>query len=138
MKEDFSILIADRNRNIRKFLQRELTAEGYRVQLVSDGREIIKTISVKPPNLLILDLDMPYVEGVRILEHIRKRNLCIPVVIHSFPAAYADHPTIQNQTVFVEKDGNNNNINNLKAAIAKALREHYPHRFTPAQRPESA
>ena len=42
MNMDFTILIADRNRNVRNLLQREMTSEGYQVLLAENAREVIK------------------------------------------------------------------------------------------------
>ena len=42
MKKDITILIADRNPHVRKFLQREMTTAGYRVQLADTAREVLK------------------------------------------------------------------------------------------------
>ena len=57
MKEIFKVLIADRNRNIREFLQRELRTEGYKVLLACDARQVAKIMEIEAPDLLILDLD---------------------------------------------------------------------------------
>jgi len=132
VREKFTILIADRNRNIREFLQRELSAEGHRVRLASDGREVLKMIEVEFPDLLILDLDMPYVDGLEILGQLQQGKQLIPVVVHTLLTEYANHPAIQNTAAFMEKKGNN--INGLKAMIAEVLRKNYPHRFIAAQR----
>ena len=81
----FTILIADRNPHIREFLRRELISAGYRVQLAKDGREVLRmTDADEPPELLILDLDMPYVNGLTILEELQNRKSPLPVVIHTF------------------------------------------------------
>jgi CheY-like chemotaxis protein len=56
-------LIADRNRHVRDFLRRELTAEGYQVEMAADGREVLSRIEgADPPHLLILDLEIPYLD----------------------------------------------------------------------------
>ena len=66
MKENFTLLIADRNRNIREFLQRELITDGYRVLLACDGRQVLKIIDNEAPDLLIIDLDIPYADEIRV------------------------------------------------------------------------
>lgn len=127
MRTEFTILIADRNRNIREFLQRELIAEGHRVILACDGRQVLKIISIESPDLLILDLDIPYVDELRIFDQLQNEKLIIPVVFHTLLTGYANHPAIQKAAAFVEKDGNN--INSLKEMVNEVLRKHYPHRF---------
>ena len=57
MAEPPKILIADRNRHVRDFLRRELHAEGYRIEVARDGREVLNHLQGhEPPDLLILDL----------------------------------------------------------------------------------
>ena len=126
MPADLTILIADRNRHVRNFLRRELLSEGYRVELATDGREILRKMNVDdPPDLLILDLEIPYVGGLTILERLKHRYPHLPVIIHTFPTEDADHPIVQTAAAFVEKVGN---TDRLKRIIQQVLREYYPHR----------
>ena len=80
------ILIADRNRHVREFLQRELEAEGYQVEAARDGREVLARFNGQnPPDLLILDLELPYAVELKVLERLHEQRPSLPVVIHSFP-----------------------------------------------------
>ena len=67
MRGRFTILIADRSHNIREFLKRELEAEGYLIKLANNGPEVLRMMVAEPPDLLILDLDMTYLDGLEIL-----------------------------------------------------------------------
>lgn len=128
MSESFTILIADRNRHIREFLQRELSGEGYRTQLSNDGREVLKLLTTDPPDLLILDLEMPYVNGVSILEHLQSGHKVIPVIVHAFSSAEVLDSHTRYPVAFVEKDGKN--IEGLKTVVIQVLERHYPYRFS--------
>lgn len=127
MKENFTLLIADRNRNIREFLQRELITDGYRVFLACDGRQVLKIIENEAPDLLIIDLDIPYADELRVFERLQNGNQLIPLLVHTLPPGDTTSSFIQRAAGFVEKDGNN--ITNLKDTITQVLRKHYPHRF---------
>lgn len=128
MKENFTLLIADRNRNIREFLQRELITDGYRVLLACDGRQVLKIIDNEAPDLLIIDLDIPYADEIRVFERLQDPNHFIPpVLVHTLPPGDTTNSFIQRAAGFVEKDGNN--ITNLKDTITQILRKNYPHRF---------
>jgi len=127
MKENFTLLIADRNRNIREFLQRELITDGYRVFLACDGRQVLKIIENEVPDLLIIDLDIPYADELRVFERLQNGNQLIPLLVHTLPPGDTTSSFIQRAAGFVEKDGNN--ITNLKDTITQVLRKHYPHRF---------
>lgn len=127
MKNEFVILIADRNRHVRDFLRRELVAEGYQVEVARDGREVLAFIEgTKPPDLLVLDLEMPYVSGYALLEKIQKLRSPLPVVIHTFLTEYSQQFNGQERAVFVEKSGK---TDSLKAAILEMLQTFYPDRF---------
>ena len=128
MAAQFTILIADRNPHVRDFLRRELISAGYRVQLAKDGREVLRmTRADEPSELLILDLDMPYVSGLTILEELQNRKSSLPVVIHTLLTEHAKHPAVQRAAGFWEKRGDN--IDGLKATVTQVLRKYYPRRF---------
>ena len=131
MRDTFTIMIADRNRNVREFLRREFEAEGYRVRLARDGREVLRMTRVGAvSDLLILDLDMPYADGVRILVQLQDKEPSIPIVIHTTSLEYEGHSAVREAAAFMEKTGNN--ISQLKELVEETLRRFYPHRFTHA------
>lgn len=126
MPAGFTILIADRNRHVRNFLRRELLKEGYRVEVATDGRDILRKMNIDgPPDLLILDLEIPYVGGLAILKRLRHRYPHLPVIIHTFPIEDANHPVVQSAAAYVEKVGN---TDRLKRVVQRVLREYYPNR----------
>lgn len=128
MTNSFSILIADRNPHISKFLKRELEAEGYRVQVAKDGPEILTIINIDDsPDLLILDPDMPSVDGSLILETIRDRLPTLAIIIHTLHPEDEDQSITQSTYSFLEKQGN---TDYLKKEIKKVLRNSYPDRFS--------
>ena len=126
MGDAFSILIADRNRHVREFLRRELISEGYRVQVAKDDREVWTAITREPPDLLILDLEIPYGGGLNILVRLQEHEPPLPVVIHTFLTEYANHAAVEGRALFVEKRGN---TDCLKEAVLDMLQKFYPRRF---------
>ena len=132
MPDGFTVLITDRNRHVRNFLRREFIAEGYQVGVAADGRDLLRKISIAdPPDLLILDLEIPYSGGPAIVERLRRVNSELPVIIHAFATEDASHPAVQQTAAFVEKKGN---TDRLKAAVLEVLRKYYPDRCTTNQR----
>lgn len=77
------ILIADDDKNIRSVLKTELTLEGYQVILATSGLEALREIRDKTPDLVILDIKMPGMHGLKALEEIRKENKSLPIIICS-------------------------------------------------------
>jgi DNA-binding response OmpR family regulator len=132
MRDGFIILIADRNRNVRGFLRREFEEEGYLVRLAKNGKEVLRMARVGVvPDLLILDLDMPYVDGVKILEQLKDKEPSMPIVIHTTSLEYEGHSALREAAAFVEKTGNN--TSHLKELVEETLRRYHPHRFMHAK-----
>jgi len=119
-ENEFTILIADRNPNVRELLKREMMAEGYRVRLAKDSREVLKWVFTQTPlDLLILDLDLPDAGEVEIFEKLNDRIPQLPVVLHSFQTDHANYPNALINAAFVEKRGNS--IERLKKVVSKML-----------------
>jgi DNA-binding response OmpR family regulator len=123
-KSPCKILIADRNRHVREFLRRELTAEGYQVEVARDGRELLSKINGEdPPHLLILDLEIPYLDELQVWEQIKDCHPPLPVVIHTFLPEYPTHLTVPLAAAFLEKKGD---TDQLKSVVAEVIRKNYP------------
>ncbi len=128
MDDKFTLLIADRNRNVREFLRREFSADGYAVKLAKDDRELLNIIETDASgDLLILDPDMPYFGGSEVLEYLRNRIPSLPVVVHTFQTDCSAHEAVKNVAAFLEKKGTN--IDHLKAVVRAVLQRCYPKRF---------
>jgi len=126
MKKTFTILVADKNRHIRDFLRRELSAEGYEVVVAENGGRIVAEIERdNRVDLLVFDLEMPGADSSKILEITQKRNPPLPVVIHTFLTEERERRLISQKggEIYIERSGN---IDHLKTAIADMLLRYYP------------
>ena len=122
VKKDITILIADRNPHVRKFLQREMTAAGYRVQLADTAHEVIKRVfSREPLDLVILDPDLPAADESQMLHHLLNRVPALPVVVHTYASEYGDAFKNMEELFFVEKGGSS--IERLKQVVYDILVE---------------
>ncbi len=83
MAEPAKILIADDDPHIRRILQFLLEQAGYRVLAACDGREALALVVQERPDLALLDLMMPHLDGFAVLEQIRQdREVCrLPVIM---------------------------------------------------------
>ena len=134
MGTKFTLLIAERNRNVRAFLRREFAADGYLVKLAKDDRDLFKIVDADAAaDLLILDMDMPFAGGLAVLEELQRRKPLLPVVIHTFPTEYSTHDAVQKAAAFLEKTGSN--IDHLKSVVRSVLERFYPERFKAGPRP---
>lgn len=66
------ILIIEDEQPIRRFLRASLTSEGYRVSEASSGVEGLHLASSLPPDLVILDLGLPDIDGQEVLRQLRE------------------------------------------------------------------
>jgi DNA-binding response OmpR family regulator len=74
------ILLVDDNAQIRNLFNRTLSARGYRVVECVDGREAIDIVESEKPALIILDVDMPRLDGWKTLAELRRRG-CTQLVL---------------------------------------------------------
>ncbi len=61
------VLVADDERNLRELLVRELGRKGHAVDGVGDGQAALDRVREDPPDVLVLDMRMPRVEGIEVL-----------------------------------------------------------------------
>jgi len=78
-----SILIVDDEPSILKSLSGLLSDEGFEVQTATNGYEALKIIDAESPDLVLLDIWMPGIDGIETLKEIKKNNPYIQVIIIS-------------------------------------------------------
>jgi two-component system, OmpR family, KDP operon response regulator KdpE len=76
------VLVVDDDPTLRRTLRINLRARGYEVEEVGTGRDALATVQDAPPDLVVLDLGLPDVDGVEVLRRIRAGSR-IPVVVLS-------------------------------------------------------
>ncbi|HYV20666.1 MAG TPA: sigma-54 dependent transcriptional regulator [Verrucomicrobiae bacterium] len=76
-----TILIADDEKNIRATLSRALKLEGFLTEEAENGRQALERLESGDIDLMILDLQMPVLDGLSLLEEISGRNWRIPVIV---------------------------------------------------------
>lgn len=81
----FRILVVDDQPNIRRLIQVHLEKAGYAVDLACDGLEGLERVDTERPDLIVLDMMMPHLDGLQVLERLKSdpRTGEIPVVVLS-------------------------------------------------------
>ena len=77
------ILIVDDEKNIVSSLTNILSDEGYEVSISGDGVEALELIQKDPPDLVILDIWLPGMDGIEVLKTLKSYNLGVEVLIMS-------------------------------------------------------
>lgn len=77
------ILVADDQEGQLVLIEMLLTIDGYRVETAQDGREALEWLAGNTPDLAVLDVQMPFVDGIEICRRIKaiKRLKHVPVMI---------------------------------------------------------
>jgi two-component system nitrogen regulation response regulator NtrX len=75
------ILIVDDDPGVRKVLNRILSGGGYTVQEVGDAFQALDLIDAQPPDAALLDIKMPGMDGLGLMDNLRQRGLEIPIVV---------------------------------------------------------
>jgi CheY-like chemotaxis protein len=80
---DFTLLVVDDNAENREMLSRRLLKKGFQVLVAEGGREALSAIESQPVDLVLLDIMMPGMSGVEVLEELRKTRSAadLPVIM---------------------------------------------------------
>ena len=66
------VLVCDDERNIVRMIQVSLSREGYDVVTAYDGKEGLEKVKEEKPDILVLDVMMPYMDGFEVLKTLRR------------------------------------------------------------------
>lgn len=82
-KEQTTILLAEDDRFVSDIYKRKLTLDGYRVLHAQDGREALRFMDQEVPDLVLLDIMMPVIDGMEVLEKMKgdARLKKIPIIM---------------------------------------------------------
>ena len=75
--------VVEDDRDIAELVERYLQKAGFSIELLSSGRDALKAIADRTPDLLILDLMLPHVDGLEICRSVRSdpRTAAIPIIM---------------------------------------------------------
>jgi len=75
------ILVVDDDDQMRGLLQALLADEGYEIITASNGKDALKAMEDEKPDLVFLDIEMPEMNGLGVLNEMQQRSLHIPVIV---------------------------------------------------------
>jgi two-component system response regulator MprA len=76
-----ALLVVDDDAPIRRMLERTLAAEGYTVETAEDGGAALAAVERSVPDLMVLDVAMPGVDGVAVCRRLRGKGLALPILL---------------------------------------------------------
>jgi two-component system response regulator MprA len=85
-----SVLVVDDDGPIRRMLERTLAAEGYAVFGAGDGGTALAAVERSVPDVLVLDVGLPVLDGLAVCRRLRGKGLAVPILLLTARDAVAD------------------------------------------------
>jgi len=116
----WTVLIVEDDPNQRALYHEELSDEGYQVLAAADGREALSLAREQRPDLVVLDINMPGMDGLDTLSHLLEINSRLPVVIHTAYASYQESFTSWSAGAYLVKKSD---LTEMKQVVKRLLEE---------------
>ncbi|OGP94087.1 MAG: hypothetical protein A2157_03635 [Deltaproteobacteria bacterium RBG_16_47_11] len=117
------ILLVDDDEGLRDLYEEELEDEGYEVLTAKNGKEALQKLEKGKPDLIVLDIVMPTMDGMEALGPIIRKDKAIPIIL------YTSHPEYQEDFMSWAADAyilKSTNLTELKEKIRELLEQRRP------------
>jgi|SRR5438093_6765717 len=105
-----TILVVDDEKNLRLLYEKELKDEGYQVVLAADAKEAMDHLGATRPDLIVLDIKMPGMDGLEALGRILSKDNTIPVILNSAFSSYRDSFMSWSADAYLTKSSDTNEL----------------------------
>jgi CheY-like chemotaxis protein len=86
-----TILVVEDDKNQLLLYKQELSLEGYNIITARDGLEAIEKVKMQIPDLVVMDMNMPKMNGVDSIRKILSEQKKIPIIINTAYSSYQDN-----------------------------------------------
>ena len=114
------ILVVEDEEGLRLFYEEELRADGYEVVTAINGKEAIKQVEETSPDLIILDIVMPVMDGMEALSRILRKDRKIPIILNTSYSGYREDFMSWAADAYVTKS---TDLTELKGKIQELLKK---------------
>jgi DNA-binding response OmpR family regulator len=114
------ILVAEDEKNLRRLYEQELREEGYAVVVAGDGHEAIHLFRKERPDLVVLDILMPGMDGLELMGHMLSEQNEVPVILNTAYPTYQDNFLSWSADAYVIKSAD---LKELKREIRRLVEE---------------
>ncbi|NFI08575.1 response regulator transcription factor [Clostridium botulinum] len=87
--KNFKILLVEYKEQVSMFIEMELTHEGYKVDIIYDGREALEKVENTEYQLILLDIMIPGLNGIEVCRRIRQFS-CVPIIMLTAKSVVSD------------------------------------------------
>ncbi|MBI5059093.1 response regulator [candidate division KSB1 bacterium] len=112
------LLVADDEKNLRELYRMELEEEGYEVETAANGMEVLSRIEEREFDIIILDIQMPGLSGIDLLQKIMAHDKRQAVILNTAFPSYRDNFMTWPAEAYVVKSSD---TAELKQAVKKVL-----------------
>ncbi len=104
--EALRILLADHEPSSRQALFRELERAGHTVQIADDGEDVLLLCDLDPPDVLIMDVDLPDIDGFEVCECVRRqaRGADLTIIVIAQPTNRMTRTYLGQMVKYVDGD----------------------------------
>ncbi|MBM2835361.1 MAG: cheY 8 [Candidatus Brocadiaceae bacterium] len=86
-----TILLVEDDKNQLLLYKQELSLEGYNIITAQDGQEAIKKVKEHTPDLIVMDINMPKINGIEAIGKILSEHKKVPIIINTAYSSYKDN-----------------------------------------------
>ena len=112
------LLVADDEKNLRELYRMDLEGEGYEVETAANAGEVLQKMEGGDFDLIVLDIQMPGMSGIDLLQKIMARDKRQPVILNTAYPSYRDNFMTWPAEAYVVKSAD---TTELKQAIKRVL-----------------
>lgn len=122
MAAKIKILVVDDDKDVCEYLRQFLTEEGFKVKALTDSTRVAEELRKERYHLVLLDLKMPKLSGVELMQQIRKMDSdIIVIVLTAYPSVESAVETMKHDAFdYLQKPFK---VEELREVILKAVRE---------------
>jgi len=113
-----TILLVEDDKNQRLLYEQELSDDGYEVVTASNGKEAVEKVQKQLPDIVVMDINMPKMDGIEAMGRILSANKKVPVIINTAYSNYKDSFMSWAADAYVVKSSD---LSELKAKIKGVL-----------------
>ncbi len=100
------ILFTDDEESIRLLYQEEFEERGYEVILAGSGEEALEKFDSFNPDLMVIDIKMPGMDGIELLQRIREKTIDMPVILCTAYGEYKQNFETWASDAYIVKSAN--------------------------------